>query len=224
MSREQVRAFDRAATDELSLPSCVLMENAGRGAAEELLRRPALVAGTVAILCGKGNNAGDGYVMARHLALFGVETVLLETSPPEQLAPDAALFREVARALELPRVEIADESELAARLAECSRASALVDGLLGTGFQGRLRPREAGLLRAAGAWASAAGVPGVALDLPSGLDADSGEAGPEVLCCELTLTFVARKLGFGAAGAQGLLGEVVVVPIGVPPGFAERVL
>lgn len=223
LTREQVRAFDRAAIEELSLPSCVLMENAGRGAAEELLRRPELTAGTVAILCGKGNNGGDGYVLARHLALHGVEILLIETAPPAQLSPDAALFREVARALRLRCIAVSGAEELSACLADLETGAVLVDGLLGTGFQGALRPPEAALLRAAGRWATKTACALVALDLPSGLDADSGACGEEVLSCQLTLTFVAPKLGFGAPDAARRLGEVVVIPIGVPPDFAEGI-
>ncbi len=224
MTRDEVRRFDRAAIELLSIPGCVLMENAGRGAAEELVRRGGLSAGTVAILCGRGNNGGDGYVLARHLTLRGVTTLLIETAQPHQLSRDAALFREVARALELPMVRVRDGEHLSRCLASLAADDILVAGLLGTGFQGALRERESGLLEATGRWAGATSCAVVALDLPSGLDADTGEAGKEVLACRLTLTFVAPKVGFSAPGAAALVGEVVVIPIGVPPGFAARVL
>ncbi|MCB9916327.1 MAG: hypothetical protein H6828_14460 [Planctomycetes bacterium] len=100
----------------------------------------------------------------------------------------------------------------------------LVDALLGTGFRGALREPAAGLLAALGAWAARARAPVAALDLPSGLDADAGTPAPGTPRCAVTLTFVAPKVGFASEAARAVLGEVEVVPIGLPPRVAVRVL
>ncbi len=106
LSREQVRELDRIAIEELGLPGVVLMENAGRGAAREVLHAFESRCGDAGcaparalILCGAGNNGGDGYVVARHLCDAGVDVTLLETAPPERLSKDAAVFRGVCEAM-----------------------------------------------------------------------------------------------------------------------------
>src|SRR5687768_12553037 len=100
LTRQQVREFDRLALDEFGLPSLVLMENAGRGAAEVL--RALGVAGSVVVCCGKGNNGGDGLVIARHLANHGVPVKVLLFAAPEELSGDAAVEWRVVERMGLP--------------------------------------------------------------------------------------------------------------------------
>src|SRR5262245_7472178 len=100
LTREQVRALDRRAIDEFGVPGVVLMENAGRGAAEVLLRLG--VRGRVVLCCGKGNNGGDGFVIARHLALQDVAVRILLFCAPEELSGDAASNQRIAEKLKLP--------------------------------------------------------------------------------------------------------------------------
>ena len=216
MSREQVRAVDRRAIEELGLPGLVLMENAGSGAARAVLeacaervREPGDT--SCAIVCGAGNNGGDGYVVARHLALAGARVELFSTATRESLRGDAALNRGVCERLGLAVAEIVTAHQLDRERDRWGGADVLIDGLLGTGFEGEVRPHAAEVIRAAN---EVEGPLKVALDLPSGLDCDSGRPSNATFRADLTITFVAPKLGFGRAGEW--TGRVVVVGIGVP--------
>lgn len=231
LTRAQVRELDRLAIEEVGLPGVVLMENAGRGAAEAILRaggegRLGAFTGApgevVVILCGGGNNGGDGYVAARHLHEAGVVVVLCETVDPGALTPDAATFRRVTAAMGLRHTRVGPGRAFENAGAP-PRPALFVDGLLGTGFRGTLREPAAGLLERAAAYLAPANTPVVALDVPSGLDVDTGEADPRTLPARLTLTFAAMKVGFGVPGARCLTGEVEVISIGAPASLLERV-
>ncbi len=219
LTRSQLQDVDRRALQVLGLPGVVLMENAGRGAAEAVLRTCETSGGRAVILCGRGNNGGDGYVLARHLELAGVAVALLETSVPEELTPDAAVFREVARGLGLELLAAHDVPALERCMESLGAPRLLVDALLGTGFRGTLRARESGLLGALGAWCSKTQTPVVALDLPSGMDADDGSCAEQTLRCARTLTFGAPKVGFEAPGARAYTGAIEVVSLGLPSRF-----
>jgi NAD(P)H-hydrate epimerase len=219
LARDEVRAIDRRAADELGLPTLVLMENAGRGAAalvgEALRLAPPA---RVAILCGPGNNGGDGGVVARHLDAQGYSVRVLWLADPGRLAPDAAVQHGILSRSGIDQrtwTGAFDPDALAASLAD---ADAIVDGLLGTGLT---RPVE-GPLALAIAAVNAAGRPVLALDLPSGLDADAGAPLGVAVRADHTATFVAPKLGFAAPGAATYTGTVHVVDIGVPRCLIPR--
>ena len=223
LTRDEVRAFDRHAIEVLGLPGAVLMENAGRSAADEALRlladrgaRP----GRVCVLCGAGNNGGDGYVIARHLAIAGVDVALWSTLPGARLQGDAALNRRVAEALGLPIEPLEDADDLARAVRRWQGADLLVDALLGTGFRGTLRAPLDAVLAAANAAEVGARL---AVDLPSGLDCDTGAGSPATFRADVTVTFVARKRGFDRPSCAEWTGRVVVAGIGAPfPGLAAR--
>ena len=221
LTRAEVRELDRVCIEELGLPGVVLMANAGRGAAEVMLAELDPV-GRALVLCGAGNNGGDGYVVARHLVEAGVAVTLVETAAPERLSPDAAVFRQVAAALGVPSVSAPDAGRLEEAVGDTPH-DLLVDALLGTGFTGaQLREPAAGLLRATGALPGLQGARVCALDCPSGLDVDSGQHAPEALQADLTCTFAALKPALTRPGA--LVGQVRVVPIGAPGAALSRVL
>jgi len=230
LTRAQVRELDRLAIEELGIPGVVLMENAGRGAAGAILRaggegRLGSFSGApgevVVVLCGGGNNGGDGYVAARYLREAGVDVVLCETVDPERLTPDAATFRRVTAAMGLRHLRV-DPGRSFEDAGAPPRPALFVDGLLGTGFHGTLREPAAGVLERAAAYLAPASTPVVALDVPSGLDVDTGEADPRTLPARLTLTFAASKVGFGVPGAGRLTGEVEVISIGAPASLLDR--
>lgn len=230
LSCAALRELDRLAIEELGLPSVVLMENAGRGAAEALLREPWLPSSgaeaEVVIFCGAGNNGGDGFVAARHLSNAGKRVLLVETVQPERLSPDAAVFRGVCAALGLERVDLPGPDQRADLLARIERSRVWVDALLGTGARGEPRaPLDTwiGALDERKRALAAQHRPLlVALDLPSGLDADSGRAARATIRADRTLTFAAPKLGFLAPGAAEFLGAVEVISIGTPASLAWR--
>lgn len=216
LTRAEVRAFDRHATEVLGLPGAVLMENAGRAAAAEVLRliaergsRP----GRAAVLCGAGNNGGDGWVILRHLAQAGVRATAWTTADPARLQGDAALHYRVAAALGLAIEPLATAADIERARAQWNQCDVLVDALLGTGFEGEVRPPLDAVLAAAN---SARPGARLAVDLPSGLDCDTGRPSRATFRADVTVTFVARKRGFDAPEAGPWIGRVVVAGIGVP--------
>jgi NAD(P)H-hydrate epimerase len=210
LSREEVRGIDARAAEGLKLPTLVLMENAGRGAAASI--RDRRDSGRVVIACGPGNNGGDGGVVARHLDAWGFEVRVAWFVDPAHLKGDAASQREILERSGIASRVIGDDAEPGSIDALWAGADWLVDGLLGTGLT---RPVE-GLLARAIASMNGSGRPILALDLPSGLDADTGRPLGSAIRAALTATFVGPKLGFGREGAGAYTGEVVVVDIGVP--------
>ena len=218
ITREQVREVDRRAVAEYGIPSMVLMENAGRGVADVLTRLG--LAGPVVICCGKGNNAGDGFVVARHLDIRGCEVRVLLWAHPMELAGDAATnFRILTMtgvAIEFFGVEH-DPRRLRQQLAG---AAWIVDGLLGTGASGEPRPPFDAVIDAINASSASR----LAIDLPSGLDCDTGRPARHTVRAAHTCTFVGPKLGFLAPGADQYTGEVHVLDIGVPPRLIADVM
>ncbi|MDB5352523.1 MAG: yjeF-like protein [Planctomycetota bacterium] len=222
LSRDEVRAIDRRAAEEFGLPTLVLMENAGRGAADLLLNtRPHV--GPVVIACGPGNNGGDGGVVARHLDAHGPSVRVVWFAHKEKIAGDAAVQHKILAASGIDQQEWTGPIDQERLDALFSQADWIVDGLLGTGLT---RPVE-GVLRDVIEAMNRSGKPILALDLPSGLDADSGEPLGIAVRASQTATFVAPKLGFARPGAEAYTGRVSVVEIGVPrkllEGFTDRV-
>ncbi|QDV14508.1 Bifunctional NAD(P)H-hydrate repair enzyme Nnr [Rosistilla oblonga] len=215
LSREQVRAIDEIAIGEFSMPGICLMENAGRGAAEQIA---AFTAATeIAILCGGGNNGGDGFVIARHLQLMGRKPHIFLLADPARLSGDALTNWQIAMASKLP-CEVVDEHSLPSLQRKLAEASCIVDAMLGTGASGDPRGTIANAIRNANATTAVR----VAIDLPSGLDCDTGSPGDPCFRADLTCTFVAEKIGFAAAGASEFTGAVRVVSIGAPAELLRR--
>jgi hydroxyethylthiazole kinase-like uncharacterized protein yjeF len=215
LTRAQVRALDAYAIEQLGIPEVVLMENAGRALAQAILEQ-----GTrpirVAILCGRGNNGGDGYVLARYLAEEGIQVHLLESAAPEDLSTAAATFQRICAQLDLPRSRFASAAELAQQLQALRPQALVIDALLGTGFEGELRPSARETLHAfndaARYWSSQR----IAIDTPSGLDVDTGQFDSACFHADRTLTLAANKPAFELAASAEVTGAVRVLPIGIP--------
>lgn len=215
LSCQQIRELDRCAIEDVGLPGVVLMENAGRGVAEfiyTLLPDPA--AARVLILAGAGNNGGDGFVVARHLhnAGVGAVTVALAT-PADRPAGDAAVNLRILERMALRLIPPEPAERLEEVRTAAAEADVIVDALLGTGSHGPPRGVAAELVRLANAATRARRV---AIDLPSGLDGDTGVAHEPCFRAHATVTMVAPKVGFGSPAARPYVGRVVVVDIGVP--------
>ena len=212
LTRAQVRAFDKYAIEHLGIPSVVLMENAGRGVAQVL--HVLGIRGPVVIACGKGNNGGDGLVIARHLANAGCDVSVLLFARPSELSPDAAIQWNVVQKMRLPAqiaLQPLDEMTLATSFA---KAEWIVDALFGTGLTGPVRsPFDRIITLINGSPARV-----LAVDIPSGLDADTGEPLGPTIRAEHTVTFVAPKLGFRNPAAAAFTGQVHVADIGVVTG------
>lgn len=215
LSRHQVRELDRRASEEFGVPGIVLMENAGRNAAALLLQLR--VSGPVAVCAGKGNNGGDGLVIARHLDAAGVAVRILLFADPASLVGDAAInFRVAERSGILVETPAGSDAErIGARLVG---AEWVVDALFGTGLDRPLRPP----FDAAVAAINASGAKVLAVDIPSGLDCDTGLPLGATVRAHHTVTFVAPKIGFGAPEAAEWLGTVHVAGIGAPRKLVEE--
>jgi NAD(P)H-hydrate epimerase len=208
LSRDEVRELDRWAAEEGALPTRVLMENAGRGAADVLMSLG--VHGRVVVCCGKGNNGGDGLVLARHLAVRGFDVEVLLFVSPESLTGDAAANWTALNAAKVPTTVMVPFDEAATK-PRLERAEWIIDALFGIGLTGPARlpfDRVISLMNEAAAEI-------LAIDIPSGLDADTGEPlGPTIRAAH-TVTFVAPKKGFANPAAAKWTGVVHVIDIGV---------
>jgi ADP-dependent NAD(P)H-hydrate dehydratase / NAD(P)H-hydrate epimerase len=210
-----MRAFDRHAIEACAVPSIVLMENAGRGATDVLVRE--LLKGDatnarVVVVCGTGNNGGDGLVMARHLLARGARPTVFLCGDAGKTSPDARTNLDAWRGLGGAVQELPAGAPLDALKSALGPADLVVDALFGTGLD---RPIEGFLAEVIGAL-NAAGAPRFAVDLPSGLDADTGGTLGVAVEARMTVTFAHPKLGLLTPGGGALAGRVHVVDIGVP--------
>jgi NAD(P)H-hydrate epimerase len=174
----------------------------------------------VAVCCGKGNNAGDGFVIARHLDLRGFAVRVLLWAEPSELGGDAAANFRIIEKTDVPIEIFADRHDAARLEAQLAGTAWIVDALLGTGARGEPRPP----LRAVIEQLNAAAAPKLAVDLPSGLDCDTGEPARRTICAAATCTFVAAKPGFFIPGAEKYTGQIHVLDIGAPRKVIEEVL
>ncbi len=218
LTRQQSRDLDRRAIEELGMTGLVLMENAGRGCVDLLERLG--VRGPVVVVCGKGNNAGDGFVIARHLAIRGHACPTILLFPPGELGGDAAANFAILQKCGAAVVDLsgADPQELPSRLdAEAAGAEWLVDALLGTGARGEPRAPLDGAID----WINGrtAQTRALAVDVPSGLDCDTGQPAQHTVRADHTCTFGAIKIGFTKPAAGPYTGTVHVCDIGIPLGI-----
>lgn len=218
MSRDKVRNVDQRAIEDFGLPGVVLMENAGRGCVDWL--KELGINGRVVICVGKGNNGGDGFVIARHLENRGHDVRVLLFANPETLRGDARINYQVIDRAQTP-IRVLDDSLPEDKLEsavseELAQADWIIDALLGTGTSGSLRQPFPAIINAINQTAAQT----MAIDLPSGQDCDTGlpvdSDTPSVVKADFTATFVARKLGFENPSAKEFTGEVRVIDIGVP--------
>ena len=212
---EEMRRADRRATERYGVSSLLLMENAGRGAADALERVLGPVAGRrVAVVCGKGNNGGDGFVVARHLLGRGAQVATWLVGRADEVQGDAranldALRRAGETVAEAPDPAGAAFGPLRRDLTE---AAVVVDALLGTGVRGA----ATGAIAAAIAAINDAGRPVCALDLPSGLPSDGEPPAGPVVRARLTVTFGLPKLGLLLSTGAADAGQMEIADLGVP--------
>ena len=183
------------------------MENAGRGAAKQIDN--VAPDGLIMILCGKGNNGGDGYVIARHLELLGRSVQILSVCEIDDLSGDARIAADIAVRSDIPIQAVNDSSDLPSMLAS---SAVIVDGLLGTGSKPPLIGIYADLVAAANQHDCTR----IALDIPTGMNGNTGEVIKPTFRADHTMTFVASKIGFDQANARDYLGQCHVISIGVP--------
>ncbi|MCE9530619.1 MAG: NAD(P)H-hydrate epimerase [Planctomycetes bacterium] len=234
LSRDEVRDLDRRASAEFGMPSVVLMENAGRGVAV-LMRRLNPEKKPVTILCGPGNNGGDGFVIARHLEIYGWPVRVWLFAPSKEstssilrlgispkLSPDCDInFRIFVRQqTDISFVDTQNRFVLMDQLTQDVHFNEgwIIDALFGTGLD---RPLESPYVEIVSAL-NASDNPVLAVDIPSGLDCDTGEPLGPTVHADHTATFVANKKGFLQPAAQPWIGQVHVVDIGAPKKLIDQ--
>lgn len=225
VTSEEMRRLDRLTIEDIGIPAMVLMENAGRALAEEVLRIAAASSGGSGVedvlrgqrwlvLAGKGNNGGDGFAAARHLMEAGLAVDVALAVPAAELAGEAAAQAAIAARFGVPCL---DASASGAPLL-WERYSGVVDALLGTGAAGPPREPYAALIRAA----NASGLPIVAADIPSGMDADTGAVHAPCIRAASTVALAFLKRGLVQHPGAEYAGQVSVAPIGIPASLARR--
>lgn len=219
LNAAQMRDADRQTIDDIGIPSMVLMENAGRqvvaaleAAYDDLSDR------TVAVLCGPGNNGGDGFVVARTLHQRGVDVSVFVIATMAAIKGDARLNVEILGRLGLTVVEISDEQAWDLHFSEISQCALIVDAIFGTGLKSPL----AGMMETVAADVNASGIPVIAIDLPSGLSADHAEPIGECLRAAITVTLAAPKLPLVLPPGEAQAGTIVVADIGIPPEVIDN--
>ena len=217
MSRDEVRAIDSWAINELGIPGVVLMENAGRSCAELIKQKLADVhEPKVCIFCGTGNNGGDGYVIARHLLNSGFKVSVVICGDRGKIKGDAKINLDILDRLNQPIEQLnLGDGDIAGRIETYSAGSdMLVDALFGTGLKGQLSDVYAKLIESI----NSRDCPVLAVDIPSGLDCDTGEPLGAAIRADYTVTFVAVKKGFTSGDKASIYtGGIFVASIGVEP-------
>jgi len=213
LNTQQMREADRRTIDEVGIPSIVLMENAGRQAVAAMEAAFEDLASThVGVMCGLGNNGGDGFVVARTLIQRGIETSVFLLGSVAEVRGDARTNLEVLGRIGLTVVEISNAQEWELHFSEISRCELVVDAILGTGFHGQL----SGLLETVVADINGLGVPVVAIDLPTGLSADTCDVEGEAIEASMTITLAAPKIPLILPPADTYSGDLVIADIGIP--------
>lgn len=214
LGRDIIREIDRKAIEEYEIPGIILMENAGRNVAEEVLKiLSGIDKAKVAIFCGKGNNGGDGFVIARHLYNKGVDVSVYLTSEVSRILSDgdASTNLKILLNMNLEIQELQEEhiGEIGKRLNDCN---VIVDAIFGTGLKGEVKEPVKTLI----AKINEAEIPVVSVDIPSGLSCDDGVVLGVAVRATKTVTFVAAKTGFLKGCSKEYTGELIVSDISVP--------
>lgn len=212
MRRDEIRRVDELAVAKFGLPGIVLMENAARQVADHACRmiEDGPGPGRFAIFCGGGNNGGDGFATARHLSLRGHGVQIITIRPLEEYRGDAAINLHVAQRLGLPIITLCDPVD--AMLDGLEPMDVIIDALLGTGLTQSVRGIALKVIR----WINQQTARRLAVDLPSGLDCDTGLPLGDAVRAERTVTFHAMKVGLLADAARAYCGSVFVADIGLP--------
>jgi NAD(P)H-hydrate epimerase len=220
LNAAQMRDADRRTIDEIGIPSLVLMENAGRQAVAAMEAMYSdLTDREVAVLCGRGNNGGDGFVVARTLIQRGVDVSVFLFGRVADVRGDARVNLEILGRLGVTVVEVADSQAWELHFSEVSDCTLIVDAIFGTGLNAPL----SGLIESVVADVNASGIPIVSLDLPSGLSADSCDPiGPSIEA-GLTVTLGAPKIPLVLPPAETRAGDIVIADIGIPVEIFESV-
>jgi ADP-dependent NAD(P)H-hydrate dehydratase / NAD(P)H-hydrate epimerase len=213
LNAAQMREADRFTIEDIGISSLVLMENAGRQVVAAMEATfEARLDGRVAVLCGRGNNGGDGFVVARTLLQRGIDTAVFVIGAVAEVRGDARTNLDILGRLGVTVVEINDEQTWELHFSEISQCTLIVDAIFGTGLKSAL----AGMLETVVADVNASGIPIVSIDLPSGLSADTPHVIGDCIDATMTVTLAAPKLPLVLPPGEAHAGDVVIADIGIP--------
>ncbi|MCK5186295.1 MAG: NAD(P)H-hydrate epimerase, partial [Deltaproteobacteria bacterium] len=219
VTAEIMQKLDRRTIEEASIPGIVLMENAGRGAVREILASyPEILKGKVAILAGSGNNGGDGYVIARYLMNRGVSVKIFLLAERDKVQGDARSNLDILLKMNASITEVKDLDVWKAILPELEGYRLIVDAIFGTGLRSEVR----GLVKEVINDINRFNIPKVAVDLPSGLNANTGEVLGACVKAKLTITFALPKRGLLIYPGADFAGRLKVVDIGIPSYILDK--
>ena len=220
LNAAQMREADRFTIEDIGIPSLVLMENAGRQvvAAMEAAYESRL-SGRVAVLCGRGNNGGDGFVVARTLIQRGIDAAVFVVGGLNDVRGDARTNLDILGRLGVTVVEIGDEQSWELHFSEISQCTLIVDAIFGTGLKSAL----GGMMETVVADVNASAIPIVSIDLPSGLSADTPHLIGDCIDASMTVTLAAPKLPLVLPPGEAHAGDVVIADIGIPNDVIEGV-
>ncbi|PYR70011.1 MAG: bifunctional ADP-dependent NAD(P)H-hydrate dehydratase/NAD(P)H-hydrate epimerase [Acidobacteria bacterium] len=213
LNAAQMREADRFTIEEIGIPSLVLMENAGRQVVAAIeAAYEARLNGRVAVLCGRGNNGGDGFVVARTLLQRGIDASVFVIGSLTQVRGDAKTNLDILGRLGVTVVEIGDEQSWELHFSEISQCTLIVDAIFGTGLKAAL----GGMMETIVADVNASSLPIVSIDLPSGLSADTPHVIGDCIDASMTVTLAAPKLPLVLPPGEEHAGDVVIADIGIP--------
>jgi len=197
----------------MKIPSVVLMENAGRGAAEIIIEKfKSQGFLKVCIFCGTGNNGGDGFVIARHLKNAGFDVAVIICGPASKIKGDALINYQIIRNMKIAVQEFQSPGEITNQIKSvANNRDIIVDAIFGTGFTGQLSQEFTALIDAI----NAINKPIIAVDIPSGLDCDTGQPLNTSIKASATITFAAAKKGYLNPQSEQYTGEIYVASIGI---------
>ena len=219
VTAELMRRLDRTAIDEIGIPGLVLMENAGAGCAQIILTDFCdEIQQGAGVLCGAGNNGGDGFVIARHLWNNGVDTVVYLMGSGEKLQGDTKVNYQIARNMDIPVVELTGDEVTEILLEDLSDFGLVVDALFGTGLDREVEGRYAEAIDAV----NTVECPVFAVDIPSGVHADTGKPMGTAVYADATATFGLSKLGHWLYPGNHYCGKLHIVDISIPWEVVER--
>lgn len=216
---EEIKNIDKKATEEANIPSIVLMENAGRAVFEmaaEMFERN-LSGKKICVFAGKGNNAGDAFVAARYLLNNGVKVKLFLLAPEELFSADAQTAFSILKTMQPDISLLANQTEWDKMKVQLAFCDLVIDGLLGTGFHGTLEGEYASAVEAINNCRK----PVLSIDIPSGIEADSGKAASIAVMATNTVTLALPKPGLFMFPGKAYAGRVSVAPIGVPNNIID---
>lgn len=218
VTKEQIQRLDQLAIETIGIPSLVLMENAGRAVSHEVLRSlKKQKQSLVTVVCGMGNNAGDGFVCARHLLNNGITTKVFLIGKKEQLKSDAFLNCQILERLNYPMDSIDGATESFCK--DITKSQIVVDAIFGVGLNRDIQEPFKSIIKVLNNRAKRI----ISIDIPSGLDGTTGKVYGICIKAACTVTFSFTKAGFSKREGPSYVGKVVIADIGIPRWLLNRI-